>query len=470
MKIYKNKWGISLRLKQQTMKKIILILLAAICSMQLFAQNTFQVPSGTTLKLTGGAYIVLRDINLVNNSTLVQASGNGNIKFIGNTDVTFSGSGTTTIDHLLLAKGAASKINLQTNIAVVSGIDFSGGLLNLGTSIINLGTTALLSNESETSNAYSLSTGYIQSTATLNAPSSANPGSLGAIITSASNLGSTVIRRSFLAANNSYGNGSSILRKYIITPTNNTSLNATFRFQYLDAELNGLAEGSLVSWKSPDNTHWTAQGFTTRNTTTNYVELTGITDFSSWTLSTALNTLPVAFGNIKAFEQGSDIIVQWEVAAELNAAKYNIQRSSDGNSFSNIGYVTAANLSSYRFADHQPLTGNNYYRIWIVDRDNSDKLSRVVTINTSKAKPGIAIFPNPATGQQIILQFASMEKGTYHLDLFNNSGQKIYTGTINHAGGSSAETLQLPANITSGVYQLKIKSKTSVFNQSLILQ
>jgi hypothetical protein len=452
------------------MKKIILFFAAGIISLSMFAQNTFQIPSGTTVKLTGAVYIVLSDINLVNNSTLVQASGDGNIKFTGSTDVTFSGSGTTTIDQLLLAKGSGAKINLQTNIAIISGLDFSGGLLNLGSNIIDMGTTALITNESELSYAYSAGSGYIQSTANLNAPSSVNPGSLGAIFTSASNMGNTVIRRSFVSSVNSVGGGSSILRKYTISPTNNTSLNATFRFEYLDAELNGLDENSLVFWKSPDNIHWTAQGFTSNNTVTNYVELTGITDFSSWTLSTPLNALPVVFGNIKAFEQGSDIIVQWEVLTELNAAKYNIQRSSDGNNFNNIGYVTAANLVHYNFADYQPLAGNNYYRLQTVDLDNSTKLSRIIKVNMAKGKPGIEIFPNPITGQVLILQFENMEKGVYQLDLFTNSGQKIYTGTINHAGGSSAETLQLPATYASGIYQLRIKNNKNVFNYSLMLQ
>jgi hypothetical protein len=452
------------------MKKIFLLILPAICTLQVFAQNTLQIPSGTTARLTGGAYIVISDFNFINNGTFQQAGGDGYVKFIGSADNILSGTGTTTIDQLLLAKTSGAKVSVQSNIAIISGIDFGGGNLDLAASIIDMGATAQLTNESETNYAYSLSTGYIQSTANLNAPSSANPGTLGAIITSASNLGNTVIRRSFLPATNSAGNGGSILRKYIITPTNNTLLNATFRFQYLDAELNGLDENILVFWKSPDATHWTSQGSITRNTTTNYVELTGITDFSSWTLSTPLNVLPVAFGNIKAFEQGNDIIVQWEILTELNASMYNIQRSSDGNSFNTIGYVTAAGSSRYSFADHQPLAGNNYYRLQIVDLDNSSKLSRVVKINTIKGKPAIAIFPNPATGQQFTLQLNNLEKGIYYYDLFTNSGQKIYSGTINHAGGSSAETLQLPATATSGLYQLRIRSKTSIFNHSLILQ
>ncbi|MEJ7767704.1 MAG: hypothetical protein WKF89_07815 [Chitinophagaceae bacterium] len=117
----------------------------------------------------------------------------------------------------------------------------------------------------------------------------------------------------YLSASNSSGGGNSILRRYNILPSNNTLLNASFRFKYLDAELNGLSENSLVLWESTDAIHWISQGFTTRNTEANYVELTGVNEFSSWTLSAALNALPLVFGNIKAFGNGDYVIVQWEI-------------------------------------------------------------------------------------------------------------------------------------------------------------
>ncbi len=147
---------------------------------------------------------------------------------------------------------------------------------------MDMGSSATITGESETSYAYSAGNGYIQSMATLNAPSSVNPGGLGAVITSGANMGSTIVRRSFLSASNASGSGNSILRRYNITPTNNTGLNATLRFQYLDAELNGLDESSLVLWRSTDDIHWTSMGFNARNTATNYVELAGINSFSSW--------------------------------------------------------------------------------------------------------------------------------------------------------------------------------------------
>ena len=157
---------------------------------------------------------------------------------------------------------------------------------------IDLGATGAVNGESETSRLIGFAGGYIQIINTLNAPSSANPGNLGAIITSPQNLGSTTIRRGEQSQANGGGAGSSILRYYDISPATNSGLNATLRFSYFNAELNGLDENTLVLWRSPDNISWSNQGFTTRNTITNYVEKTGIDAFSRWTLSATSNPLP----------------------------------------------------------------------------------------------------------------------------------------------------------------------------------
>jgi hypothetical protein len=170
------------------------------------------------------------------------------------------------------------------SINVISGINFTSGLFNLNNNTILLFPNGLLNGESETSRLYDANGGYIEITTTLNAPSSVNPGNLGAMISSLQNLGSTTIRRGH-QSQALPGTGSSILRYYDILPSDNKSLDATLRFHYFDAELNGYDENTMVMWKSPDNINWSNESYTTRNTTSNYVEKTSIADFSRWTLS-----------------------------------------------------------------------------------------------------------------------------------------------------------------------------------------
>jgi hypothetical protein len=266
------------------MKSFLLLLLAGGLSIQIRAQGSLQITPGTTLKSTGGVYIVLNNTHLKNDGSFQQSSGDGILKFTGNTDVTLSGNGTSAFDHLLLVKDG-SALTLQKNITVLTKVNFGGGLLNLGNSILDLGSNGVLENESADSRLHGSGTGYVQVNTVLNAPSMVNPGNLGAVITSSANLGNTVIRRGHTAQTNLPGSSGSILRYYEIAPANNTNLNGILRLHYADAELNGLNGAALDLWKSSDNSTWSHVGSDARDVTLNYVEKTGVNDFSRWTLA-----------------------------------------------------------------------------------------------------------------------------------------------------------------------------------------
>jgi hypothetical protein len=450
------------------MKKIIILFLIIDSTTQLFAQGTCNVSSGTFIKPGAGTDIVFNNVNLVNNGTLLQASG-ATFKFAGSGTENISGSGADTIDHLLLVKGAGVDLALQSNIVVTNEVNFTSGLLDVGNNNIDLGTTAVLNNESETSRAHSTGTiGYIQSTSTLNAPSSANPGNLGAIITSAANLGLTTIKRTFITY--AHLSNSNIFRDYIITPTTDAGLNATFRFTYFDAELNGDDENILDMLQSPDGTTWNDVGFTTRDATNNYVEKTGIDSFSTWTLTPPFTILATTMGPLNAYVVNNSIDVNWQVYSEIGVKSYSIQRSTDGIHFITIGKLDATNADNYTYPDNQPASGNNYYRLLITDKDGSIKYSNVDLVNLNSTATTVNFYPNPVVDRTVTLQLSNIAKGTYQLVVFDEAGQSVYTSTIDYAGGSTAQTIYLPQNISSGVYKVQLKNAGTIYNQSLLIK
>lgn len=268
------------------MKKILLLGIAIAGMLTLWGQGTLRLTPGAYLKTSGGAYLVLEDMHLVNDGLLQQAQGDGFVKFTGGMNVNLSGNGPTFFDELLMAKAGPSTLNLQREVMVLSKVLFDGGIINLGNSVLNLGTTGIFSQESETSRAFTIGTGYVKASRDLDQPSGANIGNLGAIITSPTNMGPTTILRGNQPQIGLPG-GSSILRYYDILPANNLSLKATLRFHYLDAELNSLPEGGLYQWKSKDNVNWDFVGADTRDGSANYVERANISKFERWTLSTA---------------------------------------------------------------------------------------------------------------------------------------------------------------------------------------
>ena len=262
-----------------------LLLLTFLLPLLLTAQSVFKIQSGVIIKTTGGAIITLQDINLDNDGTINQLPGNGSFKFTGTQSNIISGLSAPLFDILEMAKTGGAKVSLQRAINIGSTLKFTSGLLDLNNNNIILSSTGLINGETETSRLTGTNGGYIQITSSLNAPSSSNPGNLGAVITSTQNLGSTIIKRGHVSQTDVATPNFSINRYYDITPATNTNLNATLRINYFDAELNGKTEANLSLWKSTDNTNWTYTGFSNRSSVTNFAEANAIASFSRFTLS-----------------------------------------------------------------------------------------------------------------------------------------------------------------------------------------
>jgi len=85
----------------------------------------------------------------------------------------------------------------------------------------------------------------------------------------------------------------SVARTYTIDAVGGGPWVATLRLHYLDSELNGNDENGLVLFRN-DGTAWNVIGVTANNTTDNWVEFAGVTQFSPWTLSASLPSEPTA--------------------------------------------------------------------------------------------------------------------------------------------------------------------------------
>jgi hypothetical protein len=253
---------------------------------------------GTTFKANAGISIVIHNTNLVNN-------GNGdlsksNLYLTGNTQDNISGTSATTVSNLYINENA-STATLRRNLGVTNNVVFQNGLLDLNGHNLLLSPAGLLVGENEFNHVTGPSGGYVSITVPLNAPSGANPGNLGAIISSAKDMGSVVVQRGH-NSQTKLGSGKSILRYYNIQPSINTGLKAVFRFTYLDAELNGLTESGLNMWKSANGgTNWTILAASGQNIALNFVEASNVNTFYRYTLSSSAFTFnkPVA-ENMKA--------------------------------------------------------------------------------------------------------------------------------------------------------------------------
>ena len=172
--------------------------------------------------------------------------------------------------------------------------------------------------------------------------------------------------------------------------------------------------------------------------------------------------LPVTITQLKAYQKGNGINVDWTTTQEQNIANYVVEKSNDTQQFNQLSTIQAqgnnSNTSSnYTTVDANPQTGNNYYRIKIVEKDGSSRYTQVVRVTIDKTgNSQLTVYPNPIKNSSMNMQLQNMDKGKYTLQLINQVGQIVQEEQIEHTGGSGTQTIQLNKNISNGMYQLKL--------------
>ena len=67
------------------------------------------------------------------------------------------------------------------------------------------------------------------------------------------------------------------------------------------------------------------------------------------------------------------------------------------------------------------------------------------------------VVPNPIRAGYAALQFTAPKEGTYGYRVHNMGGQLVYTGFIQHKGGSSSHALQFSKTLKPGLYSIQLE-------------
>lgn len=413
------------------------------------------ISPGAQLSLGGNAQMVIENMDLVNNGSLL--AGASTISFSGNAASLITGNQPLQLYSIDINKASVSSLVLQKSISVQQTIHFSAGFLNLNGFDVDLGNTGSLTGEQENTRVIGDNGGRLLLTSVLNAPGAVNPGNLGAVITSPQNLGLTVIRRGHSSQVNAYNNGSSIRRYYEILPANNAGLNATLRLNYLVQELNGFDENNLFFWKT-NGSSWQNLGFNTRNTSLHFAEKTGIDNFSKFTLSSANNALPLQYVLFNTSCNNGNAQLIWKTAQEINTQQFVVERSDNGITFQAVATLAAAGNSAtektYSYTDNNILPGAIFYRVLETDLDGKKNYSSISKLTCGDMRNGASVWPNPVT-QAAFLSINALQPSTAIARVFNNQGGLVYTGHYAILKGSNQLQIDM-SRFATGLYTIEV--------------
>jgi len=170
--------------------------------------------------------------------------------------------------------------------------------------------------------------------------------------------------------------------------------------------------------------------------------------------------LSVNLSYFSARKSNSGSLISWASDSEVNAQKFEVERSANGIDFISIGTVTAKGNSSskteYSFFDNSPFTGINYYRLKQIDKDNGASYSKPATLDFSLSNAGnFKVYPNPAM-DLIKLDNINPPAGII-LSILNLEGKSLKS--IKIAKGEVPE--MKVSDLISGVYILKVEDEST---------
>ncbi|HPG12417.1 MAG TPA: T9SS type A sorting domain-containing protein, partial [Chitinophagaceae bacterium] len=125
--------------------------------------------------------------------------------------------------------------------------------------------------------------------------------------------------------------------------------------------------------------------------------------------------------------------------------------------------------ASYTYLDVAPLSGVSFYRIRSEEFNGKVLYSVIVKVDTRGGATDVVLYPNPTSGNVISMQATALNKGMYTIQVFNTSGQRVLTQSLNHPGGFVTQTIQLPA-LQSGMYSLQLSGGATRISKSFIVR
>ena len=181
------------------------------------------------------------------------------------------------------------------------------------------------------------------------------------------------------------------------------------------------------------------------------------------------SALPVTWLNFNGVLRNNETYLNWSTANEFNSKGFEVQKSMDGQTFADIGFVEGAGNSSiinnYSYTDAKVQSGTNYYRLKQVDLDGRFSYSSVIQIEYSSFK--WAVLGNPVANNSWV-QLQLDKKANVSLQIISINGAIIKTiNKGNIAAGTYSIQLNLP-NTNTNMYIVRLVVNGETFSKKII--
>lgn len=171
---------------------------------------------------------------------------------------------------------------------------------------------------------------------------------------------------------------------------------------------------------------------------------TGFTPYTEFTV------LPVKFISFSVAHTTTGYLVQWTAAEEMNAAIYEVQRTTNGITWTTIATIKAIgnNTNTYTYTDKGGAAGAVSYRIKQSDIDGTSTYTGVRTLKNENAVPAITSFQH-----KIAVAFTQPQHGKVTVEVIALNGATAAKQVVSEPNG----TVQVATNL-QGIYIVRVSN------------
>lgn len=167
--------------------------------------------------------------------------------------------------------------------------------------------------------------------------------------------------------------------------------------------------------------------------------------------------------------QSGAVTLTWLVQQQPNDEKFVLERSSDGTSWQAIKTVPAVNTftgsQKYTVQDADPLYPVSYYRLKMIDVDNSFTYSETIMVKVNTEGGNFLVSPNPVYHNIKITLRENVTPQNMHVELLNAIGVKI---PVQPAFNGNNISMDIPG-LANGIYFLNVYINGSKYSRKLLI-
>jgi hypothetical protein len=180
-----------------------------------------------------------------------------------------------------------------------------------------------------------------------------------------------------------------------------------------------------------------------------------VMDNISITGQTPAGTLAIQSLDLTGTSAAGAVNLQWQASGFADETSYIVQRSADGANFTDIGQLTGAGETTFRYQDASaPAVSTLFYRIMAQQPDGSSAWSPTIAVELPVAGQTV-IRSVAAEGGDLktLLHFAAT--GTYQLNIWSTDGKMLYRQVVQEQAGDPATAISFGTH-AHGIYILTL--------------